>query len=114
MGHDTEPAGTMRVWAKRRIPVLREVPVTANLSIRNLDETTKKRLRIRAAENGRSMEAEARTILTTVVDADPGPRENLYDAIRRLVEPIGGVELELPPREPMREPPDFSSENFSP
>lgn len=85
----------------------------ASLSIRNLDEITKKRLRVRAAENGRSMEAEARTILKSAVETDPGPRENLYDAIRRLVEPIGGVELELPPREPMREPPNFASDDFS-
>ena len=85
----------------------------ASLSIRNLDETTKKQLRVRAAENGRSMEAEARTILRAALDAAPAPEENLYDAIRRIVEPIGGVELELPPREPMRDPPDFSSEDFS-
>lgn len=93
-----------------------EIPV-ASLSIRNLDATTKKRLRVRAAENGRSMEAEARTILKAAVDAAPrsgdNPEENLYDAIRRIVEPIGGVELELPPREPMREPPDFNSEDYS-
>ena len=85
----------------------------ASLSIRNLDETTKKRLRIRAAENGRSMEAEARTILKRTVEMEPDPQENLYDAIRRIVEPIGGVELELPPREPMRDPPDFGSKDFS-
>lgn len=90
----------------------------ASLSIRNLDEITKKRLRVRAAENGRSMEAEARTILTAAVNGDQGspgnfPEDNFYDAVRRIVEPIGGVELELPPREPMRDPPDFSSEDFS-
>ncbi len=85
----------------------------ASLSIRNLDETTKKRLRIRAAENGRSMEAEARTILETAVSGSQGPGDNFYDAIRRIVEPVGGVEFELPPREPMREPPDFSAEEFS-
>ncbi len=85
----------------------------ASLSIRNLDETTKQRLRIRAAEKGRSMEAEARTILTAAVDATPDPEENLYGAIRRIVEPLGGVELELPPREPMRDPPDFSSDDVS-
>ena len=85
----------------------------ASLSIRNLDETTKKRLRVRAAENGRSMEAEARTILRAAVSNGPVPEDNLYDAIRRIVEPIGGVELELPPREPLRDPPDFSAEDYS-
>ena len=86
----------------------------ASLSIRNLDETTKKRLRVRAAENGRSMEAEARTIIQTAVSVGQPPAENFYDAIRRIVEPVGGVELEPLPREPMREPPDFTSEDFSP
>ena len=85
----------------------------ASLSIRNLDETTKKRLRIRAAENGRSMEAEARTILRSTLSAQEDSAESFGAAIRRIVEPLGGVELELPPREPMREPPDFSSEDFS-
>lgn len=85
----------------------------ASLSIRNLNETTKKRLRIRAAENGRSMEAEARCILDTAVSGDQRPANNFYDAIRRIVEPVGGMELEPLPREPVREPPDFSSEDFS-
>lgn len=85
----------------------------ASLSIRNLNEATKKRLRVRAAENGRSMEAEARRILETAVFADQPPADNFYDAIRRIVEPVGGMELEPLPREPVREPPDFSSEDFS-
>ena len=86
----------------------------ASLSIRNLDDTTKKRLRIRAAANGVSMEEEARTILRSTLTADPDPEESFGSAIRRIFEPLGGVELDLPPREPMREPPDFSSEKFGP
>ncbi len=35
----------------------------ASLTIRQLDEETKARLRLQAARNGRSMEDEARTIL---------------------------------------------------
>lgn len=84
----------------------------ASLSIRNLDETTKKRLRVRAAENGRSMEAEARTILRSTLAADPDPSESFGAAIRRIVEPLGGAELDPLPRQPFREPPDFSSEEF--
>lgn len=84
----------------------------ASLSIRNLDEITKKRLRVRAAENGRSMEEEARRILRTgLADASnppsSPPEADLGSAIHALFAPLGGVELELPPREPMREPPDF-------
>ena len=36
-----------------------------------------------------------------------GPPANLAEAIRARFAPLGGIELELPPREPMREPPDF-------
>ena len=32
---------------------------------------------------------------------------DLAEAIRRRFAPLGGVELELPPRPPMREPPTF-------
>lgn len=84
----------------------------ASLSIRNLDETTKKRLRVRAAENGRSMEAEARAILRSTLAADSSSSESFGAAIRRIMEPLGGAELNPLPREPMREPPDFSSEEF--
>lgn len=84
----------------------------ASLSIRNLDENTKKRLRIRAAENGVSMEEEARAILRVTLTADSDPSESFGAAIRRIVEPLGGVELEPLVRDLTREPPDFSSEEF--
>ena len=79
----------------------------AALTIRNLDPSIKERLRVRAAQNGRSMEAELRAIVTEAVDTPPGPALNLAEAIRRRFAPFGGVELELPPRTPAREPPSF-------
>ncbi len=80
----------------------------ASLTIRNLDPGIKERLRVRAAQHGRSMEAELRAIVTEAVEAPPRPQEiNLYDRIRARFEPLGGVELELPPRELGREPPGF-------
>jgi antitoxin FitA len=78
----------------------------ASITIRNLEDELKRRLRIRAAEHGRSMEEEAREILRQVVGERAPPR-NLAAAIRARVTPLGGVELDLPPREPMREPPRF-------
>jgi plasmid stability protein len=39
----------------------------ASITIRNLDDDVKRRLRVRAAEHGRSMEEEARDILRQVV-----------------------------------------------
>lgn len=81
----------------------------ATMTIRNLDEDLKARLRVRAARHGRSMEEEARSILRTAlanrVEEDSGA--SLYVAIRTRVEPFGGVDLELPPREPQGDPPDF-------
>jgi antitoxin FitA len=80
----------------------------ATLTIRQLDEKTKSRLRIRAAEHGRSMEEEARAILRSALVTPPNLKDNLADIVRRRFAPLGGVELELPPRDPIREPPDFS------
>lgn len=79
----------------------------ASITVRNLDEGLKRRLRIRAAGNGNSMEQEVREILTEALDRQPLTGEDLVKAIRWTFEPLGGVELELPPREPMREPPTF-------
>lgn len=78
----------------------------ASITVRNLDGEVKSRLRTRAAEHGRSMEEEVRVILRQAVDLEPEP-ENLASFIHDCFAPFGGVELELPPREPMREPPIF-------
>jgi plasmid stability protein len=77
----------------------------ASITIRNLDDRTKARLRIRAAQHGRSMEEEARTLLRVALREEPRRSANLADAIRRRFQPLGGVELTLPAREAMREPP---------
>lgn len=76
----------------------------ADVSVRGLDEQVKERLRVRAAENGRSMEAEIRTILTEAVmprDESVGLFTMLYERFQEL----GGVDLDLPPRnDPARVP----------
>ena len=80
----------------------------ASITIRNLDDDVKTRLRVRAAAHNRSMEEEARIILREAVsDGEAGPRD-LAKFTRACFAPLGGVELELPPRGPMREPPDFT------
>ena len=78
----------------------------ASLTIRNLDDEVKSALRIRAAQQGRSMEEEARDILRRAVRAAPMERD-LGKEIRALFAPFGGVELPIPPRELSREPPNF-------
>lgn len=78
----------------------------ASITIRNLDESVKRGLRIRAAERGRSMEEEAREILRRAIEQSARPVD-LTAAIRARVRPLGGVDLTLPEREAMREPPAF-------
>ena len=76
----------------------------ASITIRNLDEDVKSRLRVRAADHGRSMEEEARRILGDAVRRKPSSR-NLVSIVRSHFGPNGGVDLELPAREPGRGPP---------
>ena len=85
---------------------LNETVAMASITIRNLDDDVKTRLRVRAAGNSRSMEEEARLILREAVGRKPDSR-NLADIIGARFGPLGGVNLELPPREPGREPPQF-------
>ena len=85
--------------------MLRRTYRMASITIRNLDEGLKVRLRIRAAHHSRSMEEEVRAILRQVLnESTPGP-DNLADSIRRRFVAVGGVELPLAPREAIREPP---------
>ncbi|MGH9511460.1 MAG: FitA-like ribbon-helix-helix domain-containing protein [Terriglobales bacterium] len=80
----------------------------ATLTIRQLDNKTKTRLRVRAAHHGRSMEEEAREILRSALTAFSPGRMNLAEAIRRRFEPFGGLEFESLPRDAMRHPPNFT------
>ena len=78
----------------------------ASITIRNLKDETKKRLRVRAAERGRSLEAEARDLLERSVSEEslPVPKTglDLFKGIIAVVEKHGGFELELPERGPIR------------
>jgi plasmid stability protein len=79
----------------------------ATMTIRNLDDDLKALLRLRAARHGQSMEEEARSILRNALKGEPLSGRALVDSIREMVAPYGGAELELPPREAQRDPPDF-------
>ena len=79
----------------------------ASITIRKIDDGLKRKLRLRAAHRNHSMEDEARDILRAALAQEPSPPGNLYDAMRKRFEPLGGVELVLPVRGPTREPPDF-------
>ncbi len=77
---------------RRRCGVTREVLLACSLHIR-------------AAHPGRSMEADARLILRSALDEQAALVGGLAESIRRRFAPLGGVELDPPPREPIRERP---------
>jgi plasmid stability protein len=78
----------------------------ASITIRNLDDDVKRRLRVRAAEHGRSMEEEARDILRQVVGQPTVPK-NLGQAIHARFAAVGGIDLQPVKRNPMRPAPDL-------
>jgi antitoxin FitA len=77
----------------------------ATLTIRQLDEKIKTRLRVRAAHHGRSMEEEAREILRTALSVSAPAKKNLAEAIHQRFAALGGVDLKLPRRDAIRQPP---------
>lgn len=83
-----------------------EASAIASIVIRNLDPRLKETLRVRAAKNGRSMEAELREIVRDALKVDMKLEENLAVAIRRQVEPFGGLDIPEHPDAPS-EPPRF-------
>jgi plasmid stability protein len=79
----------------------------AALSIRNLDDAVKQRLLVRAARHGRSMEAEARAILTEAVQ-EPADSAGLFTALLDRFSKLGGVDLDLPARAERARAADFT------
>lgn len=75
----------------------------ASLSVRKLDDKTYELLRARAAQQGVSMEEEARRILKRAISAP----EQIGDLFLKYFGPANGVALELPPRKPHK-PVDLS------
>jgi plasmid stability protein len=69
----------------------------AAITVRNLDDHVKQRLRVRAARHGRSMEAEVRAIIVEAVGAEVEPKNILMALHERFAE-LGGVDLDIPPR----------------
>ena len=70
----------------------------ASITIRNLEESIKLKLRMRAATHGRSMEDEARTILRAALGTGEPAGQNLVERIRARFAPLGDVELPQPER----------------
>jgi antitoxin FitA len=79
----------------------------STLTVRNLDDDLKTRLRVRAAQNGRSMEAEAREILRASLMIQP--RTGLGTRGHNRFAGLGLDELELPPRDEVPRMPDLEA-----
>ncbi len=80
----------------------------SSITIRKLDPALKEQLRVRAARQGHSMEAEVRQILKVTLNATAERTgQDLYDSIRNRFASLDGVSLDLPEREPARDPPNF-------
>ena len=79
----------------------------ASITIHRLDDRLTRRLTVRAAEHGRSVEDEARAILEGALEPAAAPTLGLGRTFHALFGSLGGVDLRLAPREPMREPPRF-------
>ena len=80
------------------------------VTVRGLTPQLKARLRVRAAHNGRSMEAEARAILEAALSAPDDETTDLGAFARGLIAPIGGIDLALPSRCPQRQPPELGDD----
>ncbi|WP_152361348.1 FitA-like ribbon-helix-helix domain-containing protein [Microlunatus speluncae] len=70
------------------------------ITIRKLPDGAKQRLRMRAAAHGRSMEAEARTILLEALDQTQRVDLTWIEQLIQVGDQLGGVELVLDDDEP--------------
>lgn len=75
----------------------------AAITIRQLSEQVKQKLRVRAAARGRSMEAEAREILVHAVNQPDQADLSWVEEVVRLGRDVGGVELGIPARDEPRD-----------
>lgn len=78
----------------------------ASITIRNLDNGLKEQLRLRAAHHGRSMESEARIILSQSLNITAGERD-LASVIHQRFALFDIKVLPIPLRQPVRNSPDF-------
>ncbi len=72
----------------------------ASLTIRGLDDETRDRLRVRAAQHGRSMEAEVRAILHDLLSpsADYGLGSRIHARFAAIEGAVDSEGLDVPPR----------------
>jgi len=83
------------------------------VTIRKLPDEVKQRLRMRAAANGRSMEAEAREILVSALEQSAVSDLSWIEQLVQVGEKYGGIELEIPARDDQARVPDFTGPEYS-
>jgi plasmid stability protein len=76
--------------------------MTAAITIRQLPDEAKQKLRLRAAAHGRSMEAEARDILVTTLNQSARVDLTWIQQLIELGRDVDGAELRVEPRGPAR------------
>ena len=79
----------------------------ASITIRNLDESLKSKLRLQSAQHGCSMEAEVRNILRQVLTSSTGTTD-FADRIHQRFAGLNADSLLIPARQDARTPPDMS------
>ena len=87
--------------------LIAQYKIMASITIRRLDDHLKERLRRRATRHGRSMEEEVREVLRATLATEETVPGNLAERIQARFQAAGGVDLALPAREDVREPPQF-------
>ena len=78
----------------------------ASITIRNLDESLKSKLRLQSAQHGCSMEAEVRNILHKVLIPSAAPTD-FADRVHQRFAGLHVDSLPIPARQAVRNPPDM-------
>lgn len=77
------------------------------LTIRNIDESLKAKLKVIAAQHGVSMEEQVRRILRESIQSK-SKKKGLGSRINQRFLKVGGIDLELPSRSTSRQAPDYT------
>lgn len=80
-----------------------------SITVRNLDESIKAGLRLRAASHGWSMEQEVRDILQRTLQPEQAQATSFAERVNQRFKGLGAEQMPVPQRQPARLPPDFSA-----
>ena len=81
----------------------------SSLTVRNLDESVKNSLRVRAARHGRSMEEEVRQILQNIVAPEQAGQVSFAERVNSRFAGLQVDSLPIPARQLARKPPDIDT-----